>query len=376
MEVVSLPATIDIEALLRPISEENPSGENLQYSGVYDEIREAQRADDDLSRGSWQQELKVADWRKVIQLATPALETQTKDLQIGAWLSEALVKQHGFAGMRDSLRMMSGLHDKFWETLFPEIDEGDLEARANALEFMDRRTARALKETALTNGDNLTYFKWEESKSFDIPENADALEYDQKNKVDELRQRAAEENRVTSEMWRKAKNQGNRAFYEGIFKTLDECWEEFKALDAVMDEKFGSQTPGLNSLKKSLDDVHTLVKQIVSEKRELEPDAVEAVETTDEEAATDGASVGGTAVATSGGALKNRQDALRRLTEVAEFFRQSEPHSPVSYLVQRAVKWGNMQLDDWLQEVIKDEATLGQVKEVLGVGSPPSGDGY
>jgi type VI secretion system protein ImpA len=70
-----------------------------------------------------------------------------------------------------------------------------------------------------------------------------------------------------------------------------------------------------------------------------------------------------------GGAVRSRQDALKRLSEVAEFFRQTEPHSPVAYLVQRAVKWGNMPLDNWLQEVIKDETVLGQLRETLGFGA-------
>ncbi len=76
----------------------------------------------------------------------------------------------------------------------------------------------------------------------------------------------------------------------------------------------------------------------------------------------------GAGVATAAGAVRSRQDALKRLSDVAEFFRKTEPHSPVSYLVQRAVKWGNMPLDNWLQEVIKDETVLGNLRETLGFG--------
>src|SRR5437764_9247531 len=116
------PSVIDIDGLLQPIAGENPSGESLRYAGVYDEISEARRADDTLNRGDWQEELKVADYRKVIALAVPALTSQSKDLQIGAWLSEALMKEHGFAGLRDSMKLLAGLQEQFWETLHPEID--------------------------------------------------------------------------------------------------------------------------------------------------------------------------------------------------------------------------------------------------------------
>ena len=61
------------------------------------------------------------------------------------------------------------------------------------------------------------------------------------------------------------------------------------------------------------------------------------------------------------------QNLLNRLNDIAEFFKRTEPHSPVAYLVQRAVKWGDMPLDMWLQEVVKDPGVLYQLRETLGV---------
>src|SRR4028118_2214196 len=231
-ETISFPQTIDIERLIAPISEDNPAGESVVYSGIYVEIREARRADDAFSLGDWAFELKVADWRKVIQLATAALSEQTKDLQIASWLAEALVKQHGFAGLRDGLIIARRLQEDFWETLFPEIDEdNDLEGRANALESLDRNTALAVKEIALTAGERLNFNQWSESKDFDIPENIEALEYNEQEKYQALRAQAEEEQRVTGDRWRKAKAAGNRAFYEELYLTIEECWSEFEQLD-------------------------------------------------------------------------------------------------------------------------------------------------
>ena len=75
--VEPIPSVLNFEKILQPVSEENPSGEILQYSGLYDEIREARRAGDGLPQGQWQEETKIADYRQVINLAVPALETQT-----------------------------------------------------------------------------------------------------------------------------------------------------------------------------------------------------------------------------------------------------------------------------------------------------------
>jgi len=66
------------------------------------------------------------------------------------------------------------------------------------------------------------------------------------------------------------------------------------------------------------------------------------------------------------GAIANRKDALKRLNDIADFFQKTEPHSPISYIVQRAVKWGNMPLENWLQDVIKDETVLYQLRQTLG----------
>ncbi|NJM52231.1 MAG: type VI secretion system protein TssA [Blastocatellia bacterium] len=137
--------TIDFEVLLTPIAGDNPAGEPMQYSGLYDEIREARRADDtSVSYGAWQTELKVADFRKVVELATTALSTQTKDLQIAVWLTEALTGQYGFAGFRDGLQLIRRLEEDFWDTLYPEIDEGDMEARANAIDWMNTQKGLTL----------------------------------------------------------------------------------------------------------------------------------------------------------------------------------------------------------------------------------------
>jgi type VI secretion system protein ImpA len=362
------PAVIDVEALLGPISPENPAGESLQYSGLYDEIREARRADDNLEKGDWEHEAKAAEWPKVFELATEALATRSKDLQICAWLVEALVELHGFVGMRDGLKMMRRLHEQYWDQAFPEIEEGDMDARANALSFMDSRVELPLKRVLLTKsgtGVDRSFLQWEDSTRFDIPENLDALEPDAITRFNELRAQAEAEGRTTGEEWRKAKNATRRAFYEEAYALLNECWEEFKALDRVMDEKFGRQTPGLGTSKKTLDAIRTLVEKIVKEKRILEPDPV--ADGASAAASTDGS---GQTSSGFGGPVNSRSDALRQLAEVAQYFQRTEPHSPVAYLVQRAIKWGQMPLEVWLEDVIKDGAVLGHLKETLGLETP------
>jgi type VI secretion system protein ImpA len=370
MELISQPPVIDFDSLLTPISEENPAGESLQYSGIYDEIRESRRADEDIAQGDWQYELKVADFRKVVDLAVPALASQTKDLQICAWLAESLSRQSGFVGLRDGLRLARELQANFWETIYPEIDEGDMEGRANALEWLDKQCSLVARETPLTAGEGVSFMGFEDSKIFDMPENIDDLDSDKRQKLQDLQSQAETENRITGERWRKAKGQTRRQFYEELALTLEECWAEYEQLDRTIEDNFEqNQMPALLQLKKSLDAIRDLVKKLLQEKRQAEPTEEElaaGVETTEETISENGETITVSGVAGTSGPIKSRQDALKRLSEVAEYFRKTEPHSPVSHLVSRSVKWGNMSLENLLQELVKDEGVLGQIRETLG----------
>ncbi|HTK38166.1 MAG TPA: type VI secretion system protein TssA, partial [Pyrinomonadaceae bacterium] len=267
------PPVVDLELLLQPISEENPSGENLRYSGVYDEIGEARRADENLSQGEWQTELKVADYRKVIDLAVPALSTRSKDLQISAWLLESLVKQYGFVGLRDGIKLAAALEDKFWDTLYPEIDEGDMEGRANAISWMETNVALAIKDVPITGGERYSLNDFEDSKTFDFPESIDTLPSADQQRFLELKTQAERERRVTADLWRKNLIHTRRADCEEINFAIDECWAALKDLEAVNEAKYDrNQVPGLTGLKKALETVHGHAKKILEDKRIEEPD--------------------------------------------------------------------------------------------------------
>lgn len=366
------PPVVDLDVLLQPISDEAPSGENLRYSGLYDDISDARRADDTLNQGDWQSEVKVADFRRVIDLSVAALSSKSKDLQVAAWLSEALIKEAGFAGLRDGLKLLAGLQDNFWDTLHPEIDEGDMEGRANAISWLDAQGAFAIKGAPITDGPGYGYFGFEDSRRFDIPENFDSLGAEEQQKYNDLKYQAETERRITADMWRKATAQTRRAFCEELNFTIAECWAALKELNEVIEARYErNQMPGLSELRKALETIELQTKKMLDEKRLEEPDESDA-EYADGESGegADGSARGGS----SAGAVQGRRDALKRLGEIAAFFQRTEPHSPVAYLVQRAVKWGNMPLDSWLQDVIKDDNVLYSLRQTLGLDTAGSGD--
>jgi type VI secretion system protein ImpA len=62
----------------------------------------------------------------------------------------------------------------------------------------------------------------------------------------------------------------------------------------------------------------------------------------------------------------SRAELLRALREIAAHFRRTEPHSPVSFLLERAVSWAEMPLDQWLSEVINDDGVLSMIRDRIG----------
>jgi type VI secretion system protein ImpA len=354
---MSVGGTLDVESLLAPIGGVNPSGESLRYAGTYDAIQEARRADDALAQGDWQRATKASDWRGVIGIATEALATRSKDLQIAAWLVEATVKVHGFTGLRDGLRLMRELVERFWDTLYPEVQEDDLEFRAAPVEWINERLPEAVKAVPIarsSRGDQYAWWHWHESRTV---ENLG-------RQNPEARELALAEGKISAEDFDKAVAALPRAHWESLFEDLSGAWDELTRLDAAIDERFGRNAPSLVALKKGTEEVRTLIETIVKRKRELEPDADTTASVYAEPAE---ARREGQAESRSGGMLADRAAALRQLAEVAAFFRRTEPHSPVAYLVQRAVQWGHMPLEEWLKEVITDGTVLAHVRETLGL---------
>ena len=58
---------------------------------------------------------------------------------------------------------------------------------------------------------------------------------------------------------------------------------------------------------------------------------------------------------------------MQVLQEIADYFQANEPHSPVSYMLQKTIKWSQMPLHEWLAQVIKNDNPLEAVHELLGV---------
>lgn len=266
---------IDLEALLAPLAGDNPAGADMRYTPLYDAIKEARRADDLLDRGDWSRELKTADWDAVISLSTEALSQQTKDLQIAAWLLEALIRTEGFPGVEAGLAILIGFLENFWEHLHPEAEDGDLDYRCGPFEFINDKLSLLLKDIPLTDpgtSPGYSWFHWQESVK--VGKEVDTL--NQWGSADDNKKRARdlliEEGKVTGEAFEAAVQSSSRAFYEQLMQAVQSCQDRFQRLDEVIDQKFGNDAPRISDFKATIEDCAGQIAKMLKEKRRLEPD--------------------------------------------------------------------------------------------------------
>ncbi|MCP4113402.1 MAG: type VI secretion system protein TssA [Desulfobacteraceae bacterium] len=353
---------LDIKNLLTPVSEDNPAGESLRYEGAYDSIREARQEDDaSLPQGIWERGLKKANWKQVKTLCLNALETQSKDLQIAVWLLESLIHLHGFSGVKQGLEIIESLCREFWDDLYPEIAEDDVEARISPLIWMNEKLSVNLKLIPITMPHRDT-----PSHTFSDWENANLLEKD--GAADRsIIERAESEGKVTRAKFLGTIMFSPVSFYRAGAEQLKICSEILTDLDRFLGEKCGKDAPSLKNFKDIITEIQNLIHSFIQEKEEKEP---EPDDTSPDEEWTESYVTGDKTRGMTPLSIRNRAEAYRILSAVADYLLIHEPHSPTPYLVKRAVSWGNKSLTELLHELVADEHDLSQILRLLGLQGP------
>ncbi len=262
---------IDIDSLLAPIAGENTAGENLRYTPVYDSIQEARRADDQMEQGEWQHEVKTSDWNQVLSLSIEALTEKSKDIQIAVWLLEALTVTSGFKGFNQGLEVIIGFLNNFWDNLFPEIEDDDLDFRVGPFEFMNEKIWLPIKNIPVTDpsvSSGYSLIQYQESRQVGTEEAAAKLDKTKRQLRDEM----IADGKITADTFNSAEHASSKQYYETLYEEINTCVDKFLTLDALIDEKFGKEAPRLAEVKASLEECHLLITKIVNKKRELEPD--------------------------------------------------------------------------------------------------------
>lgn len=327
--------------ILTPIPGDNPSGLDLRYDNkllTYDKIREARRQDDDLAQGEWQTARKAANYPLVVQLAQDALATQSKDLQLAAWLTEGLLQTERFAGLREGLDLTLCLLTAFWETVYPLIEDGDRELRTRPLAWIGSMLEVPIRSAPLVTA-GYSFLAWKESRLVGAEDQAKS------DKDRKTRSAMIESGKLAPEAFDKAFAETPKAFYVQTEKDLDACLASVARLESFCDERFEEDAPGFGKVKTALSEVRQATHSFLEKKRESEPDPVEEIaapEAVIEESAVVLQSSGDGVGISLPAEPADRRQAVASIVAAAEFLRRHEPFSPASYLLLRGLRWGEL----------------------------------
>jgi len=369
---MALPANTDAtNALLQPISDDQPTGIDVRQDASplskYQQLKSARAA----ARASERQAIHDGDstaadehWRKIISLAPDILTTQSKDLEVACWFTEALIRRNGFHGLRNGFELIKGLVENFWDGLYPTPDEDGIETRIAPLSGLNGEGAEGvliapIRKVPITEGYSPGPFSlWQYQQALEAQRSPD--EDTRQNKVAKLG--------FSIEDIERAVGDSSAEFYVGLMDNLSVAIDIYKELGNLLDQRCGSEfAPPTRNIVSILEECRGAVAHLGKEKIPTAPEPESTTET--ESADSNGApqSTSQSTAKTSSGVINSREAAFKQLLEIAKFFRKTEPHSPVSYVIEKAVKWGNMPLNELINELIPDSSSRERYSELTGV---------
>jgi type VI secretion system protein ImpA len=337
------------EDLLTPIAGENPSGADLYYDKVFDQIKEARREDDEsLPEGDMVlAQKKKADHRQVVKLAGDTLAARSKDLRLAGWLLESQLRMEGYKILAPGIELLLGLQQTFWPTLYPMIEEGgDLELRALSVEAAARQIMLAVRKAPLTKS-GLSFEGYLEARAVGYEKDATS------DAKQEARRDAINHGKLTAEDFDHAFAASPKSLYAEADAALQQALAATERLDQFQREAYGDFSPNLIKLQEGLEEVHLIVESLLNEKRKTDPDPVAKAERPAPEAGGEAAVEGQAELAggelsgesvrariSAAGPLSGADDAYALVVESAQFLFDRDPKSPVPYLVCAGLRLG------------------------------------
>jgi type VI secretion system protein ImpA len=364
---MSSPDILDFAKLLAAVPGDKPAGYDLRAdtspTSDYYAIRDARRLASDSERRieKGDDTGETPDWRPVLERATKVLAEKSKDLEINAYLIEALVRLNGFAGLRDGFRLAKELVERYWDGLYPVAQEGDTpESRFSHILYLSGIDAPGtlivpVRKIPLTDATshgslNLTHHQLAQS----LLQISDS----------KLRAKRIEEGAVTLEILQKAVAETPAKFYTELVADLNQAAEEFRLFCDALSATAGFDPPS-SDLRQVLDSYVDVVKDLARDKLPKAP-------------APGGAEAPGAAgaaqaavQAVDASAIKDRDDALERLKKVADYFRSQEPQSIIPFALEQVANWGRMSLPELLSELIPEEAARKNFFKQVGIKPQP-----
>jgi type VI secretion system protein ImpA len=205
------------------------------------------------------------------------LRERTKDLQLALWLTEANIKLQGFPGLRDGLRITRELMVRYWDRgLFPTMEDGP-EDRAGPFDWLNNKLVDSIAAIPIT-------IREDEGQDYTFNDLVDARRTGSEascrnpdGSINSIKKKALDQaiadSHVSMDLFAGAAKGTKRLRYEEFAADFLQTYDEFKALERVIDEKFGDAAPNLAACRSSLSEIRQAVTDILEEKRREEPAA-------------------------------------------------------------------------------------------------------
>lgn len=371
---MELPEGFDLEALLAPLPGDAPAGIDMRedfspqsaYYRLRDaraEARAAERAADtpdaDQAGAGGQDAPMPPQWRTVRDLSMKVLTEQSKDLEVASWLTEALVRIDGLIGLAAGAKLIAGLTEAFWDSnLYPVPDEDGIAtlvgpvAGLNGVGGDGTLTQPLRKITLWQRPDGSGFGFWQYEQSVELASISDPARL-------EARLRAGVV--PFDDMEREARSVGV-ASLGALREQASEALQAWQAMSDVLDARAGADSPPTSRIRDLLQQVGEVATKYAPAGAEEATGTALAVP--DGTTALRVAPATGMPVSADGA---TREDMLRQLSQISDFFRRTEPHSPLAYTLEEAVRRGRMSWPELLEEIVPDPMARSAIQTALGI---------
>ena len=361
-------ADMNFDALLKPFEQDSAGGvdprEDFSPQAPYRALRTARNAARTTERAADAdpslEQTPPPEWRSVRQLGVKLLTETCKDVEVAAWLTEALVRAEGLAGLTAGAQLIAGLVRGFWEQgLLPKVESDGIADRVAPVEGLSGATGDGTIVQPLRK---LVLFSRPDGTPVPLYVYDASVKLKGETDANRIKQRIAAGGIPFDDIERDAKIAGAAVFtaLRGEARAALAAWQDMaEAFDAVAGID-GPSTTRVRSVLESILEVANRFAPPEAAAPEAPPDDAIVMDETGTPAPAGKA-------ASAQPAAVSRDDMLRELGRIAEYFRRTEPHSPLAYTLDEAVRRGRLSLPELLEELVPDFGARGAILTQLGI---------
>ena len=333
-------ASLDIDSLLKVISEDAPCGENLEYDPAFTTMEIEAKGIPEKQVGGNIEPAQPPNWKVLRKMVLELLE-RTHDLRLLVELARTDLNMEGLTGLQSSLSLLRQSVETFWDTIHPQLDPEDDNDPTNRINILmvlcDRDTfLLPLLNAPLVDSRVVGRFSLRDAQF-------------STGKVPVPAGQTAPQLSMIQGAFSEVPTENVKATQEA----LSSCLSDMNSIENFITQQVGvGNAPSFGPFR----DIIKEALHFVDEQMEhLGLGGSASSEVGDAESDSQGQPSGGSAKnagAAQIGGINNRQDVVRTLDLICEYYKNHEPSSPVPILVKRAKRLVTMDFLEILQDLI------------------------